>query len=94
MVLLGLNSALATLIAQAYGLGKLQLCGQYVSNAHFLNMVIFVPMAAFLANMGQPFRWMGQDPIVVDQAEKFIWASLPHIIFAASFEVQKHQLNS
>ena len=31
MIFLGLNSSLATNISQAYGLQKLQLCGQYVN---------------------------------------------------------------
>ena len=35
MIFLGLNSSLATNLSQAYGLNKLQLCGQYMNQAHF-----------------------------------------------------------
>ena len=36
---------------------------------------------------------IGQDPEVSDIAQQFIWASLPHLLFTATFDVQKHQLN-
>ena len=50
LILLGLNTALQTKISHAYGQMKLSLCQTYVYRAHFLIIMLFVPIIFVLAS--------------------------------------------
>ena len=50
LIFLGLNSALSTQLSQAYGQEKLLLCGLFVNQAHILNIILFIPLAALMCN--------------------------------------------
>ena len=43
-VLLGMNSALDTLVSQSAGAGNLELCGVYLNRGRFIMTVAFVPV--------------------------------------------------
>ena len=90
MIFLGLNSALATHLSQAYGRRNLDLCGRYMNQMRLKNLCLFVPVAILLANMGYILDLIGQDEGVTTEAVKFLWASLPHIFFTQLFDIQKH----
>ena len=47
-VILGLNSALDTLVSQAAGAGNIQLCGIYRNRAVFIMSVVFIPIMVIL----------------------------------------------
>ena len=59
MIFLGLNSALATQLSQAYGCKDLVLCGHYMNRAHIKNILLFLPMLAMLCLMGSFFTMVG-----------------------------------
>ena len=94
VLFLGLNSSLATQISQAYGQGKLKLCGQYVMRAQMNNLMLFVPIAFLMAMSGHIFQMIGQPAEVGLMASQFLWVSLPHILFTEIFDVKKQQLVS
>lgn len=48
MAIIGLNSALDTLISQAAGAGNLELCGKYLNRGRFILCCMFVPIAILL----------------------------------------------
>ena len=50
IIFLGLNTALATQISQAYGQEKLLLCGKYVNQAHIQNVILYFPLALLMCN--------------------------------------------
>lgn len=47
-VLLGLNSALDTLVSQSAGSANLELCGVYLNRGRFVMTLFFVPLAFFI----------------------------------------------
>ena len=46
--LLGLNGALETLVAQAFGAKQLRLCGQYLNRGRLINTIVFIPLAILM----------------------------------------------
>jgi MATE family multidrug resistance protein len=44
-IVIGLNSALDTLVSQAAGAGNLELCGVYLNRGRFVMSLLFVPVA-------------------------------------------------
>ena len=64
-----------------------------MNRAYALNVTIFVPLALLLGNMWFFFDLIGQDGNVASCAQSFLWASLPHVLFTALFDVHKIQLN-
>jgi len=57
------------------------------------SQLLFVPLAIVLANMSFVFELVGQDERVSTVAQRFIWATLPHLLFSQIAEIYKHQLN-
>ena len=47
-IIMGMNGALETLVAQAYGADQLVLCGVYLNRARVINTVIFLPLMFIL----------------------------------------------
>ena len=48
--IIGLNSALQTLISQASGAGQIELCGVYKLRGQFIITVVFIPILCVLVN--------------------------------------------
>ena len=48
-VLAGLNSAIETLVSQAFGQGELKLTGVYLNRGFFIMTVFYLPLALFLS---------------------------------------------
>lgn len=86
-IYLGFNSRLATIISQAYGVGNLQLCGQYVNEAHWQNLCLFIPISFVMATIAIFFTQLGQSPEVASIAATFIFAGMPHVFFTQMFDV-------
>ena len=64
----GMNGALETLVAQAYGAGQLHLCGVYLNRARVINTVIFVPLLIILLFTKPILEALGQDQEVTKYA--------------------------
>lgn len=69
---MGLNTALETLVAQAYGADQLDLCGKYLNKQRFILVLWFMPLLFFLSYSESMLLWLGQDPEVSRLASKFI----------------------
>ena len=66
--ILGFNSALDTLISQAAGAGKIELCGVYLNRGRFLMTALFLPIMIVLMNTERILVYIGQDPSVSNYA--------------------------
>ena len=67
-IIMGMNGALETLVAQAYGAGQLHLCGVYLNRARVINTVIFVPLLFILLFTKPILESLGQDWAVTKYA--------------------------
>ena len=47
--IMGLNSAIETLVSQAKGAGNIELCGVYLNRGRFVLMLVCVPVAVILS---------------------------------------------
>jgi len=59
---LGLNGALETLVAQAYGSGNLKLCGVYLNRGRFILLVLNIPIIFILCQAEYILVNIGQNP--------------------------------
>lgn len=58
------------------------------------NLMLFVPIAFLMTMSGELFKMTGQPAEVSHIASRLLWVLLPHILFTAMFDVQKHLMNS
>ena len=58
-VLFGMNGALETLTAQAFGAKELSLCGVYLNRARVINTIVFLPLAFITLQSGFILRAIG-----------------------------------
>jgi len=78
----GLNTALETLIAQAHGAGRLELCGKYLNRQRWITCIWFIILLiCFLA--ASPVLYAGQDPAIANISRQFVLASFPGLLFLA-----------
>jgi MATE family multidrug resistance protein len=75
----GLNSALETLVSQAYGSNEIWLCGLYLQRGRVINALTFIPMFVLFSYCGSGLKLLGQDERVADQAHLYILAMSPGI---------------
>ena len=47
-IIMGMNGALETLVAHAYGANQVTLCGVYLNRARVINTVLFIPLTFVL----------------------------------------------
>lgn len=80
-LLIGLNSALDTLISQAGGYGNLELCGVYLNRGRFIMTCLFVPIIFFSTKMEGVLVYLGQNPVVAMYTQKYLLAILPGFYF-------------
>jgi Na+-driven multidrug efflux pump len=67
--MIGANGAQETLSSQAFGMGDLKLCGQYLNRGRAVITVIFIPSALFLAFFAETILLkIGQDPSTASNA--------------------------
>lgn len=93
-VIIGLNSALDTLISQAAGQGKMELCGVYRNRGQFVMTLIFIPVVCILANSSPIFTAIGQHHEVADYAQEYIIAFLPGLYLKGFNDCQSKLLNN
>ena len=73
-IIMGMNGALETLVAHAYGANQLVLCGVYLNRARVINTVLFIPLVSILLFTRQILTFVGQDESVVEYAHTYIMA--------------------
>ena len=67
-IIMGMNGALETLVAQSFGAGQLFLCGVYFNRARVINTVIFIPLLILLLFTKPLMSAFGQDEEVSEYA--------------------------
>ena len=58
-ILVGTNGAQETLTSQAFGAGKLRLCGVYLNRGRMINTAIFIGSVIILCFSKQILGWLG-----------------------------------
>lgn len=71
----------ATLVSQAYGADKLDLCLVYRNRQIYLNTVLYVCLSIPLLFVGSIYELIGQEPEVAAYATKYVWTVLPSVYF-------------
>ena len=90
---MGMNGALETLVAQAYGANQLVLCGVYLNRARLINTFLFVPLVAILLFTEPVLMALGQEKEVVKHAYKYVLVNLLSVYFLGMFDLNKRFLN-
>lgn len=73
----GLNSALETLVSQAYGAKNLELCGLYLQRGRYILSLSYVPIVGIFLLSHLLLTKLGQNALVVDNAYKYILVMIP-----------------
>lgn len=92
-IIMGMNGALETLVAHAYGANQLTLCGVYLNRARVINTVIFIPLLTILLFTKPILTVLGQEPAVVDYATTFVHSNLLSVYFLSMYDMTKRFLN-
>ena len=92
-ILMGMNGALETLVAQAYGADQLGLCGVYLNRARVINTIIFLPLMLILLFTKPILRALGQQEEVIDHAHTYVVSNLLSVYFLGMFDLTKRFLN-
>ena len=62
-LILGMNSALDTLISQAAGAGNMELCGVYLNRGRFVMSCMFFPLSLLSFNVESILLYFDQSPL-------------------------------
>ncbi|OMO59742.1 Multi antimicrobial extrusion protein [Corchorus olitorius] len=85
-VLLGMASALETLCGQAYGAQQYRKLGIHTHTAIFCLILVCIPLSILWSNMGKLLVLIGQDPLISQEAGKFITWLIPALFAYAVFQ--------
>lgn len=92
-IIMGMNGALETLVAHAYGANQLHLCGVYLNRARVINTILFVPLVTILLFTKQILAFLGQEESVVEYAHSYILANLFSVYILSMYDMTKRFLN-
>jgi MATE family multidrug resistance protein len=73
----GMNGAMETLVAQAYGNGNLYMCGVYLNRARLILTIAYIPVVIVLVQAENLLLLINQDPMVAKYAGTYITTLLP-----------------
>jgi MATE family multidrug resistance protein len=93
-IILGLNSALDTLISQSAGAGNIVNCGVLLNRARFITTVMFLPLVIIAYQIESVLLYFAQEPEVAFYTQIFIKAYLPAMYFRGINMCQVHFLNN
>ena len=79
-IMIGINTALETLVSQAYGRQNLPECGLYLHRAVFLILCLFVPIAVSFFWVGDFLVLVGIDPEIAAHTHTYITMLLPTVL--------------
>ena len=77
MLMMGLNSALDTLISNAAGAGNVQLCGVYLNRGRFILCCVFTPLILAMVNVESILLFFKQDKDVAKYAGHYVLVYMP-----------------
>ncbi|KAA3482839.1 protein DETOXIFICATION 12-like isoform X1 [Gossypium australe] len=85
-LLLGMACALETLCGQAYGAQQYQKLGIHTYTAIFCLILVCIPLSVLWLYMGRLLVFIGQDPLISQEAGKFILWLIPALFAYATFQ--------
>ncbi|KAL1179683.1 hypothetical protein V6Z11_A03G176600 [Gossypium hirsutum] len=84
--LLGMACALETLCGQAYGAQQYRKLGIHTYTAIFCLILVCIPLSILWLYMGRLLVFIGQDPLISQEAGKFILWLIPSLFAYATFQ--------
>nr|KJB31509.1 hypothetical protein B456_005G194400 [Gossypium raimondii] len=84
--LLGMACALETLCGQAYGAQQYRKLGIHTYTAIFCLILVCIPLSVLWLYMGRLLVFIGQDPLISQEAGKFILWLIPSLFAYATFQ--------
>ena len=91
--LVGMNYAIDTLVSQAFGAKRLELCGAYLNRGRLINTVLFIPIVIILFCSKQILTLLHQQPEVIQHAYEYIKICLFGLYLRTMFDMKKRFLN-
>lgn len=70
--MIGVNTALETLVSNAYGRGNLRDCGTYLHRSIFVITLLSVPIMLLVHYTPTLLMLIGSDPQVVEQTQLYL----------------------
>ena len=92
-IIMGMNGALETLVAQAYGADQLGLCGVYLNRARVISTIIFLPLMLVLLFTKPILGALGQQEEVIEHAYTYVISNLLSVYLLGMFDLTKRFLN-
>ncbi len=87
LFVMGTVDAVTPMVAQAFGAGERRRCGEVVWAGLFVGMALGLPLLVFFLDCRSALRLLGQEPAVVEEAQRYLharaWAIVPFCAFAA-----------
>ncbi|MBA0766070.1 hypothetical protein Gotri_015149, partial [Gossypium trilobum] len=84
--LLGMACALETLCGQAYGAQQYRKLGIHTYTAIFCLILVCIPLSVLWLYMGRLLVFIGQDPLISQEAGKFTLWLIPSLFAYATFQ--------
>ncbi|TNV79111.1 hypothetical protein FGO68_gene194 [Halteria grandinella] len=92
-VMMGLNQALNTLVAQSYGMEDYYMCGVFFNRARILVSIVMMPLAIILYNTETIFGLMGFDYEASHQAQLYIYLMIPAVYILGLCDANRRLLS-
>ena len=92
-IIMGMNGALETLVAQAYGADQLVLCGVYLNRARVINTIVILPLIFVLIFTKPLLSALGQQEEVVEHASSYVVNNLLSVYLLGMFDLNKRFLS-
>lgn len=83
LIIYGLNSAIATLVAQAYGAGNLRKCGIYLNKGRIAVVIFFVPIFIIMFFCEKFLLAINMDPTASAIAQQYTYGLVVSLFFQA-----------
>ncbi|GFQ05094.1 mate efflux family protein dtx1 [Phtheirospermum japonicum] len=86
IILLGMASALETISGQAFGAKQYEKIGTQTYTAIFCLIIVCIPLSILWIYMGHVLVFVGQDPQISNEAEKFMTWLIPALFGYATLQ--------
>ena len=83
LIIYGLNSAIATLVAQAYGAGNLRKCGIYLNKGRIAVVIFFIPIFIIMFFCERFLLAINMDPKASAIAQQYTYGLVVSLFFQA-----------
>jgi multidrug resistance protein, MATE family len=90
----GFNSALETLVSQAFGAGNMKLAEDILRRNRLILIVLFIPITAALSYTEDLLLALGQDSVIANKSGNYCFRMIPGMLFQALFNCQRLFMNA